>query len=282
MFLGYNFIMLKLLRRIDVGILTWIVGCAVVGAAIVFMASKQHTAAAENEAAREKRCAVTFSSDPKKQDACEHERDSGLNYLSWWYVLFTWPDGITTWAIIGTGFVIGWQSWETRRSVQASREEFIATQRPKVSVRTFFFSQPKSTFGDEPNGILAGSILTGQFYIVNLGGTRATVKEIHYEFYPSRTQKLPAKRPWEGKEGVKCEVVLEPGQSRPQSFGRYEPLSSGEAFNLFSGQSFIYLMGFILYVDGLGIGRATRFCRLYDPNSDRFVAVNDVEYESAD
>ena len=50
--------------------------------------------------------------------------------------------------------------------------------------------------------------MMGQFYIVNLGGTRAIVKEILYEFYVSRTLTLPAKRPWEGKSGKGCEVVL--------------------------------------------------------------------------
>ena len=41
-------------------------------------------------------------------------------------------------------------------------------------------------------------------------------------------------------------------------------------------------MGWIDYVDGLNIGRTTRFCRLYDPVSYRFTVVNDPEYESAD
>ncbi len=124
--------------------------------------------------------------------------------------------------------------------------------------------------------------MMGQFYIVNLGGTRAIVKEILYEFYVSRTLTLPAKRPWEGKSGKECEVVVDAGHSYPYPFGRTEPVSSADAFRLHAKKSYLYLMGWIDYVDALKIRRTTRFCRLYDPDTDRFTPVDDAEYESAD
>ncbi|MFZ0394036.1 MAG: hypothetical protein WCF17_14650 [Terracidiphilus sp.] len=122
----------------------------------------------------------------------------------------------------------------------------------------------------------------GQFYIVNLGGSRATVKEILYEFFITGEPHLLSERPWEGKEGAEYESIFEAGQSKPFVFGRKEPLSGGQAFEILSGSRRLYLMGWIDYVDGLNIGRTTRFCRLYDPASYRFTVVNDPEYESAD
>jgi hypothetical protein len=136
--------------------------------------------------------------------------------------------------------------------------------------------------GQVPNRILFQSMLGGQFYIVNLGGTKAIVRETHYEFYISTTRNLPAKRPWEGKDGVKCNVVLNAGQSTPQVFGRMEPISADEAYSLSIQKTYLFLMGWIDYVDDLRIRRTTRFCRLYDAPSERFSAVEDTEYESAD
>lgn len=111
---------LKGLRRIAVGILPWVIGGAVIGGAIVFVASKQHHAAQEYEAAREKRCASSFPLDPEKQDTCKHERDSPNNYLPWGYILLAWPEGITAWAIILTFAVIGWQADQTRKATEAT------------------------------------------------------------------------------------------------------------------------------------------------------------------
>jgi hypothetical protein len=119
--MGYNFaIMLKRLGQIRVGAIAWIVGgCFVIGA-IVFVASQQHAAAKKYEAEREKRCTSTFPLDPEKQDACKHERDSGSDYLPWGYVLFTWPEGITVWALLFTLCVIMYQSHHTRRAANGA------------------------------------------------------------------------------------------------------------------------------------------------------------------
>jgi hypothetical protein len=112
--------MLKKLGQIRVGAIAWIVGgCFVIGA-IVFVASQQHAAAKKYETEREKRCTSAFPLNPEKQDACKHERDSGSDYLAWWYVLFTWPEGITVWALLLTLCVIMYQSYHTRRAADGA------------------------------------------------------------------------------------------------------------------------------------------------------------------
>lgn len=113
--------MLKRLGQIRIGAIALIGGAALVVGTIVLVARQQHTASEKYEAAREERCTRSFPLDPKKQDACKHERDSGQNYLPWGYILVAWPEGITVWAIIGTGFVIAWQSNETRRAANAAQ-----------------------------------------------------------------------------------------------------------------------------------------------------------------
>ena len=42
-----------------------------------------------------------------------------------WIENFTWPDGVTTWALILTLFVIAWQSTETRAAAKATEEAVI-------------------------------------------------------------------------------------------------------------------------------------------------------------
>jgi len=51
-----------------------------------------------------------------------------------------WPEGITVWAIIGTGFVIAWQSNETRKAAENAGKQLAFQQetlRPRLKVTEF-------------------------------------------------------------------------------------------------------------------------------------------------
>jgi hypothetical protein len=136
---------MKRLRAVVISVLPWVIGAGAIGGTIVFVANQQHRASEKYEAEREKRCTSSFRLDSEKQDACKHERDTPGNYLPWGYVLVAWPDGIMGWAIIATGFVIAWQSWETRKSAQEAQvaadaallnaQAFIRAERPWVLVK---------------------------------------------------------------------------------------------------------------------------------------------------
>lgn len=124
-------------------IAAWVLMPLVVIAGITFVASKQETAAKKYEAERESRCAATFPSpwETEQQDACKHERDSRSDYLAWGYELFTWPEGITTWAILLTLAGIFWQAKATADAARAAQEsnrqnaEFFRTEkRPWVGI----------------------------------------------------------------------------------------------------------------------------------------------------
>jgi hypothetical protein len=97
----------------------WILIPFAVIAFVVFMAYKQHRAADNYESDRQSWCATLPSTAPEKQASCADKGPNRDSYLSWGYKLVAWPDGITVWAIIATGFVIGWQSWETRKAAKA-------------------------------------------------------------------------------------------------------------------------------------------------------------------
>lgn len=62
---------------------------------------------------------------------------TGYSTPSCWQILLAWPQGITTWAILFTLFVIGWQSWETARAASAAERttaHLIASERAWILV----------------------------------------------------------------------------------------------------------------------------------------------------
>jgi len=115
MFLGYNFPIVKKVLEFRFWIIGFI-GCAVF---VSFMAYQQHRAAEKYKDHRAEYCAALVGTAEQKK-ACVEERTNSAYYLPWRYELFSWPEGITTWAIILTGFAIAWQSSETRKSANAA------------------------------------------------------------------------------------------------------------------------------------------------------------------
>jgi hypothetical protein len=97
----------------------WIGGALVGIALISFVAYEQHCAAEEYKHHRAEYCSALIATAEQKK-SCIEERASAQDYLPWGYELFRWPEGITTWAIILTGFAIVWQSNETRRAANAA------------------------------------------------------------------------------------------------------------------------------------------------------------------
>lgn len=99
----------------------WTIGLVGCVAIVLFVAKQQHHAAEQYKNHRAEYCS-TFFRTPEQQKACVEERTNAGDYLPWWYELVRWPGGITTWAIILTGFAITWQSSETRKAASASAE----------------------------------------------------------------------------------------------------------------------------------------------------------------
>jgi hypothetical protein len=151
-------------------------------------------------------------------------------------------------------------------AIKLATDEFNATHRPKLHVRNIVI---KPSFSK-------GKLLTGQFYISNVGSSPATITESHCESL-CNVNGLPMERPYEGLDGNNPigKKTLLPGQSWPALFQSETPfLGFPEAHRLF-------VMGWVEYVDNGGTRRRTAFCREYieKDGGGRFYAVTDPDYE---
>jgi hypothetical protein len=175
--------------------------------------------------------------------------------------------------------------WAGLETLTAIKRELVLTQRPRISVQNFYFSEMRGVGGvyNTPSGIQNGSFCTGQFYIRNVGGSRARIEEIYCDIWAEEEQgKLPMKCPYEGKIGKEGKWEILPGQSMTWLFGRTEPLTDDVGMKRIMGRNSVYVLGWIGYRDDLGTYRSMRFCRQYTPSKDRFLAVDDKDYEYAD
>jgi len=105
----------------------WLLAAIALVGAIAFMAYKQHDATIEYKRECQTKSATVAATAAKQGIASTEECKDPKDYMPWWYVLMAWPDGITVWAIIATGFVIAWQSYETRKSAEATKASAVAS-----------------------------------------------------------------------------------------------------------------------------------------------------------
>lgn len=143
-------------------------------AAIFFVTYKQHDAADKYKRHRQEYCAA-FTTSTEQKEACTEETASANDYLPWGYKLVAWPESITTWAIIFTGFAVVWQAWGTgkaARATQVSVQLVIAKERARIAVD---FPPNALDLDDGPewtegmNVVYAGT----QIIVANLGGANA-------------------------------------------------------------------------------------------------------------
>jgi hypothetical protein len=148
------------------------VGAVAILGAIVFVAYKQHDAAQKYKSHRTEYCS-SLSIAPDQKKSCIEEGASARDYLPWWFVVVSWPDGINAWAIIATGGFIAWQSWETRQSARATRDSVSAIHRQIEMARDK--DRAKITITAESLTLVTGIgwAITGRAIIRNIGSTRA-------------------------------------------------------------------------------------------------------------
>jgi hypothetical protein len=190
------------------------------------------------------------------------------------------------WVLVAVGVWGVWAALRTlgviKRQTKITEDTLVLTQRPRIYVRNFYFSELKGTGAAYyvPNGITNASVCSGQFYIVNSGGTPAYIKEIYCEAYTAKF--LPMRRPYEGKIGDQGTKKLLPGQSITWLFALTEPLDSLSVRSIADNKTGFYVLGWIGYTDDLGIYRITAFCREYSVTSNRFMPVDNSDYENYD
>jgi hypothetical protein len=205
-------------------------------------------------------------------------------------------DATPEWALVFVGIVtaavIGWQSWETRRSADAAgqsardaKESIILTHRPKVIVRSVVIPWMELLNRRTPLNVLNETELDqgqlgGFFYAVNIGNQRATIRSLdEFMFFGER---LPMERPYEVEVGRReLSISLRPGESCKIAF-MPKAIKPDELTEMAVYERPFYVMGRIFYVDDLGNSRETAFCRMIDHQRSRVVPVEDPAYEYAE
>jgi hypothetical protein len=95
-----------------------ILAVLLLGTTIYVTIQDQHaTEQTPQQTAQQPNSPTTFSkSDKQSQDNTQKPSRN----LPSWHRLFTWPDGMTAWAILLTLWAVAWQSNETRKAAQAA------------------------------------------------------------------------------------------------------------------------------------------------------------------
>jgi len=194
----------------------------------------------------------------KQPDAYNPENDCLYRAYLWATIL-----GVCG-GVIGVGVLV-YQTILTRTS-------FVSNFRPKIVLRTATLQIPHKV----------------RCVISNTGGTRAyvlssniTVRDIE--------GKLPPDPPYDpANNGILGKAAVEPGGFIESVFtldaGTIKQLNfdytakTGGSPNPGS----VHLLGYVQYRDDNGIVRYTRFCRLLNVQSDRFITVDDADYDYAD
>jgi len=258
----------------------WIIGFMGCVTFVSFMAYQQHRAADKYKNHRAEYCSA-LTATAEQKEACIEERTSARDYLPWGYELFSWPEGITTWAIILTGFAIAWQSYETRKAAESmviGTKANIEAQRARVVIENTI---DKLSHGSEPFK------WSFDFSAKNMGPTEADVFEIcectevlsRADFKDVLTGKVadPKERPL--AESFK----ITGGGSSP--FGR----ADGDIRSVHQSHEagrpetvFLVYYGWIRYRDFAGGVHRRKFFYSYSPRAMKFFQSGPTGYNAED
>lgn len=187
----------------------------------------------------------------------------------------------------------------TQQATELTRQSFVLSNRPRLIIRNVVLDEPSREIrsgrraDDEPIGQVKG-----RFRIANSGNGVATVKGSYRRVFNDVSQRLPMEPPYNMDFGMSCLPVgttLQAGEAEECSFVGSGPTEDqiGEAILGKPGpgsrtgehwvtQLELYVLGWVDYTDELGITRGTAFCRRYERNLDRFLPVDNPDYENAD
>lgn len=193
----------------------------------------------------------------------------------------------STFALVIVGVLTAWVLFF---QFQLARKEFLAAHRPKLRIRNIDIHPPSACY-IMPNGVRAAAsptlplfapnnFVNGQLYISNVGDSRAIITEAGC-WVKWMQGTLPMSRPYEGKDGnILGRRTLEAGEPYTITFSSDTLMGNeGEFVRQCSNDWYIYVMGWVEYVDKLNTRRRTAFCRAYRMPEGRFFAVTDPDYE---
>jgi hypothetical protein len=167
----------------------------------------------------------------------------------------------------------------TKESLDLARKEFISTHRPRLIIRGVTI-KPHT----HPSLLIEpGKPIMVEAVVVNTGNSPAEIFNsnatilVGGRMFGARTPFGPALDHFNGINlvpGGAYTIVLTADKVHFVNAGQYSPVRNGEQV--------IYFFGYIMYRDEIGNERRTTFCRRYDPNAERFILVDNPDYEHAD
>jgi hypothetical protein len=173
-------------------------------------------------------------------------------------------------ATVALGIAAFFQSRDIKQSLKLARDEFNATHRPKLIVRSFQIGDL-----DLPKGKQVNFIFNAQ----NVGDSAATIIEVRSAtFVHNAGDPIPTDLSFPFYEPFN--VVLKSGERELFPANGGSILVENEPMEIFAGKSALYCMGTIVYVDAGGTRRETGFCRRYRSREVRWEIV-ESEYEYA-
>jgi hypothetical protein len=200
------------------------------------------------------------------------EAQNGKSGSAWWHILLTWPEGITTWAVILTLGAITWQAFLMRKHAEhfeklagathKQANHMVASERAWIIVSTSF-----------PHGIEDGSqskILRVKWAMKNVGKTPARLLE--FDAVASRADlgvTFPDPPRYSGSPRNLNRLLLVPNDS----FGwtwmiEGDALTPEEIQEVEIGAKLMIISyGYIKYLDDFGNAHTTRFCQRYAVNA---------------
>jgi len=283
MFLGYNFS--TMLKRIPVAAKI-ILGTVLCIGVIVAMTYEEHRAAAKYQGTCEKLVANVTASASEENASSPKKCDDPKDYMPWWYVLISWPEGIGGWALLATGFFIACQSLEMRKGGDIAERTLILQYRPRVIVR----SAAASNFNLADLG--KTSTAKVKLTVVNIGGSTARITggvvalwwaHASHSEYSNKVVLRTAP-----DKSIGGDVNLEPGERAVwEETVDMDATIDLQWANYHAGletkdHRTVILVGTVYYRDELGISRQTGIHRKYDPKTSEFVANKESEQEYTD
>jgi len=172
-------------------------------------------------------------------------------------------------------FVLGciglWQGFQLRNAVQATRNEFVSTHRPKLIVREAYTPLPPP-----PEGAWITVFVT----VANVGETEAKIVESSIGFDLVTEQRYTRTPRAEGRNDLDIPGPIHPGESREFKVTSVKHSWNAQTLAIYDDPGHgLFLVGHIAYIDKIGIRRQLAYWRRYEPTHQRFVRIYNVENE---
>lgn len=187
-------------------------------------------------------------------------------------MLSFWPVVIATITALATIFiaVFSFTLWQiTGRSVKLAREEFTATQRPKLRVRLVRIDK-----------LEAGKAVVIHFEVINVGYSRA--KAVVAETTLQILNVLGENRDRESRKTEKFHIADEIAPGQPRLVKKTTGTICSKDWKVkddWAGDGRVRVHGTIIYADDNGIGRRTGFYRYSTRDVNRFRRPGDHDIE---